>query len=296
MSGYGAQSMVAPLRRVAMRRPDESFAADPRVWHYTDRPDAAAAAVEHDALAAMLEEDGVEIVWHMDPLPDHADAIFVHDPVLVTDRGTILLRMGKPLRRGEEAPLAATLEAAGVPIAGVIEPPGIVEGGDLLWLDHDTLAAGHGFRTNGSGLDQLRSLLPGVEVIPVPLPWHLGPEACLHLMSVISLVDDDLAVAHRPLLPVPFVELLAARGCELIDVPAAELETQAPNVLATAPRRCIMLRGNPQTEKALIEAGCDVRTYVGDEITLKAEGGATCLTRPILRLTSGSLTRAGGRR
>jgi N-dimethylarginine dimethylaminohydrolase len=275
--------MVAPLRRVVVRRPDAAFAADPDLWHYTSRPEVEAAVAEHDALTAMLVEDGIEVISHDPPLPDHADAIFVHDPVLVTDRGTIVLRMGKPRRRGEEAPLAETLEAAGVPVAGAIEAPGTAEGGDLLWLDHDTLAVGQGFRTNRSGLEQLAALLPGVEVIPVPLPWHTGPDACLHLMSLSSVVDDDLAVVHRPLLPVAFVELLTGRGFELVDVPAEELLTHGTNVLATAPRHVIMLRGNPVTEAALVAAGCDIRTYVGDEITLKAEGGATCLTRPVLR-------------
>jgi dimethylargininase len=275
--------MVAPLRRVVVRRPDAAFAADPDLWHYTSRPEVEAAVAEHDALTAMLVDDDIEVVLHDAPLPEHADAIFVHDPVLVTDRGTIVLRMGKRRRRGEEAPLAETLEAAGVPVAGVVEAPGTAEGGDLLWLDHDTLAVGQGFRTNRSGLDQLAALLPGVEVIPVPLPWHTGPDSCLHLMSLASMLDDDLAVVYRPLLPVAFIELLGERGIDLVDVPSDELATQAPNVLATAPRRCIMLRGNPVTEAALIGAGCDVRTYVGDEITLKAEGGATCLTRPVLR-------------
>ena len=285
MNAYGGQSMVAPLRRVVVRRPDAAFAADPDLWHYTSRPEVEAAVAEHDALTAMLVDDGIEIVFHDAPLPDHADAVFVHDPVLVTDGGTIVLRMGKSRRRGEEAPLADTLEAAGVPVAGAIEAPGTAEGGDLLWLDHDTLAVGQGFRTNRSGLEQLAALLPEVEVIPVPLPWNTGPDACLHLMSLASMLDDDLAVAYRPLLPVAFVELLDERGIELIDVPGNELPTHATNVLATAPRRCIMLRDNPVTEAALVAAGCDVRTYVGDEITLKAEGGATCLTRPVLRRT-----------
>ncbi len=275
--------MVAPLRRVVVRRPDAAFAADPDLWHYASRPEVEAAVAEHDALTAMLVDDGIEIVFHDAPLPDHADAVFVHDPVLVTDGGTIVLRMGKPRRRGEEAPLAETLEAAGVPVAGAIEAPGTAEGGDLMWLDRDTLAVGQGFRTNRSGLDQLAALLPEVEMIPVPLPWNTGPDACLHLMSLASMLDDDLAVAYRPLLPVAFVELLDERGIELIDVPGNELPTHATNVLATAPRRCIMLRDNPVTEAALVAAGCDVRTYVGDEITLKAEGGATCLTRPVLR-------------
>lgn len=277
--------MTAPLRRVAVRRPGVDFAAaDPTQWHYTEAPNEFEAVAEHDALVNLLIDDGVEIIGHDADLPGLADAIFVHDPVLVTDRGTVVLRMGKTLRRGEEPALAATLEAAGVPIAGTLVEPAMAEGGDLLWLDAGTLAVGQGFRTNRAAIDQLRSLLPGVSLVPVNLPYGAGPAACLHLMSLVSLVADDLAVVHRPLLPVPFWELLAERGYRFVDVPPEEMATHGTNVLAVAPYDCIMLEGNPETMAQLRDAGCRVRTYRGDEITLKAEGGATCLTRPVLRI------------
>ena len=119
--------------------------------------------------------------------------------------------------------------------------------------------------------------------MPVQLPYFEGPEACLHLMSLISLVDADLAVVYRPLLPVPFYHLLVAHGVELIDVSDEEFATMGTNVLALGPRHCLMLDHNHETRAALEEAGCRVATYRGDEMSLKAEGGATCLTRPILR-------------
>jgi N-dimethylarginine dimethylaminohydrolase len=191
--------------------------------------------------------------------------------------------MGKSLRRGEEEALAATLERHGVPVAGRLAAPAVAEGGDLMWLGPDTLAVGQGFRTNAAALDQLRSLLPDVELIPVPLPYWRGAEACLHLMSLISIVDHALAVVRLPLLPVPFYELLIRRGYRLVEVPAEEMATHGTNVLATAPGTCIMLEGNPRTVAALEALGCTVRTYPGSEITLKCEGGATCLTRPVLR-------------
>ena len=284
MRAYGAQSMVDKLTRVVVRRPDRDFAeADPAEWHYAGRPDTAAAGAEHDALVTLLEDDGIDVIRHDPPLEGLADAIFVHDPVLVADSGTVRLRMGKALRRGEEEPLAKTLERNGVPLAGTLTAPAIAEGGDLLWIDRRTLAVGLGFRTNAAAIDQLASLLPGVELIPVSLPYAGGPAACLHLMSLVSLVDHDIAVVHRPLLPVPFWQLLSDRGYRFVDVPEPELATHGTNVLATAPGDCIMLEGNPVTQAALEEAGCKVRTYRGREITLKAEGGATCLTRPVSR-------------
>lgn len=283
---WGAQSMVDPLKRVLVRRPDEAFGnADPERWHYVSQPLLAGAQAEHDGLIATLRDAGCEVLYHDAPMPEHADAIFTHDPVIVTDEGAIILRMGKDLRLGEEAAIARTLEDLGVPIFATLQGEATAEGGDLLWLDHETLAVGRGYRTNGEGFRQLTAILRplGVDTIEVQLPHGDGPDACLHLMSVISMLDHDLAVVHLPLLPVPFVELLVDRGIELVDVPADEYPTMGPNVLALAPRRCVMLEGNTGTRDRLETAGCEVCTYRGDELSLKAEGGATCLTRPILR-------------
>jgi len=156
-----------------------------------------------------------------------------------------------------------------------------------MWLDHDTLAVGRGYRTNAEGLRQLTAILRplGVETVEVQLPHGDGPESCLHLMSLISMLDHDLAVVHLPLLPVPFVELLSDRGVSLIRVSREEYPTMGPNVLALAPRRCLMIDGNPHTKERLEGVGCEVLTYRGEELSLKAEGGPTCLTRPILRST-----------
>lgn len=281
---YGGQSMIAPLRTVLVRRPDAAFGeADPARWHYTGQPDLAQAQAEHDAFVGILRGEGIEVIEHQEPLPDHADAIFVHDPVLIGDRGAILLRMGKTLRQGEEEAMAAQLEALGIPIQARLEGEARAEGGDLLWLDEETLAVGQGFRTNEEGLRQLAAALPDVELVPVQLPYGDGPEACLHLMSFISIVDEKVAVVYPPLTPVPFWQLLEERGFTLVEVPGEEFATMGPNVLALAPGRCLMLAGNPVTRARLEAAGCEVMTYKGEELSLKAEGGPTCLTRPLLR-------------
>ncbi len=283
---FGAQSMVEPLRRVLVKRPDEAFGnADPARWNYTTRPDLDEARREHDALVEILRCACAEVIDHPEPQPDRADAIFVFDPVIVTDRGAVALRMGKELRRGEEPALARRLQEAGVPLFAELGGEATAEGGDLLWLDPRTLAVGQGFRTNAEGLHQLGEILAGigVDVLPVELPYFTGPVACLHLLSLISLVDHDLAVIYPPLLSVPFWKMLRDRGFRLVEVPAEEFPTMGPNVLALAPGRCLMLEGNPVTRRLLEEAGCEVLTYRGREISLKAEGGPTCLTRPVWR-------------
>jgi dimethylargininase len=290
---YGSQSMVGKLRRVVVRAPDRSFAdADPEEWHYAARPDFAAAVTEHRAFVDVLEQSGVELIWHDDALPGLADAIFTHDSALVTNHGSIILRMGKKLREGEEEAMAALLSRAGIPEFGRLRGDARAEGGDLLWLDEQTLAVGVGFRTNSEGASQLAQILApvGVSVLAYDLPYYHGPDACLHLMSLVSMIDDDLAVAFPPLMPVRLMRDLDGRGIRLVEAPENEFaDGQATNVLALAPRDVLLLEGNTVTEQRLRDAGCRVATYRGNEITRKAEGGATCLTRPVLRdSTSGS--------
>jgi dimethylargininase len=283
---YGSQSMAEPLCKVLVKRPDEAFAVDdPAKWHYAGRPNLELAQREHDALVAILRQAGAEVIYHDELQPGRADAIFVHDPAIVTDQGAVILRMGKELRHGEEAAMARRLEGIGVPVHYTLHGKARAEGGDLLWIDHDTLAVGQGFRTNAEGLRQLKEALEGfgVTIIPVQLPYYNGPEACLHLMSLINLVDYGAAVVYPSLLPVPLWQYLKDRGFRLIEVPDEEFETMGPNVLALAPGKCLMLDGNPITKRRLEEAGCQVLTYRGNELSLKTEGGPTCLTRPILR-------------
>lgn len=282
---YGSQSMIAPLQTVLVKRPSTAFGnADPEKWHYTERPYLPEAQNEHDAFVNLLHAAGIEVVYHDVDLPDHADAIFTHDASIVTNDGAIILQMGKQLRQGEEAAHTAVYQKLGIPIHYQLHGDARAEGGDLLWLDEKTLAVGQGFRTNAAGLAQLREAVPAdVELIPVQLPYYEGEAACLHLMSFISVVDVAVAVVYLPLMPVPFYQLLKVRGFRLVEVPDEEFLTMGPNVLALSPGNCVMLEHNPITKRRLEAAGCRVQTYRGDEISLKAEGGATCLTRPILR-------------
>jgi N-dimethylarginine dimethylaminohydrolase len=210
------------------------------------------------------------------------DLVYTFDPLLVTDRGAIPLRPGKPNRIDEPAALEAWTRAAGIPTIGRIEAPGTVEGGDTLWLRPDLFCIGRTLRTNDDGARQLASLVGG-DVRIFDLPYWRGPAELVHLMSVISPVADDLAVVYLPLLPVGLWELLHALGVRLVEVPDAEFATLGCNVLAVRPRVVIVAEGNPRTKAALIAAGCEVHSYPATEIGLNGSGGPTCMTRPILR-------------
>jgi N-dimethylarginine dimethylaminohydrolase len=193
--------------------------------------------------------------------------------------------MGKPQRLGEPAAQERALHAGHIPVCARIAPPGRVEGGDAIWLDPRTFVVGRGYRTNADGVGQLRSIIGrGVEIVEVPLPHWRGQHDVMHLMSLISPVDHDLAVVYSPLLPVPFREWLLDRGIRLVEVSDEEFDTMGANVLALAPRRCLMLGGNPRTRAALERAGAEVIEYEGTEISVKGAGGPTCLTRPLERI------------
>jgi N-dimethylarginine dimethylaminohydrolase len=275
--------MTAPLRRVLVRAPRPEDAAVWRAYSWRFEPDPGAMAEEHAAFRELLGAEGAEVILGQTPHGPDPDAIYTYDPGLVAAEGAILLRPGKEGRRGEPDAMGADFVEAGVTIAGRLDAPATAEGGDTVWLDEHTLLVGHGYRTNGQGIDALRELLPGVEVIAFDLPHYHGPGEVMHLMSFLSPLDVDLAVAYPPLMPVRLVELLAARGIELVEVPDEEFESMGPNVLALGPRVALALAGNDETRRRMERAGVDVRVYGGDHISRPGDGGPTCLTRPILR-------------
>jgi N-dimethylarginine dimethylaminohydrolase len=278
--------MVGRLRRVLVRRPaapasDGDFAR----FGYPRPVEHARTVAEHEAFRALLAEAGAEVIAAGPDDDGLLDAIFAYDPSIMTDGGAVLLRPGKPERLPEVGLAEQTYAELGIPIAGRIEAPGTVEGGDTLWLDERTLAVGRGYRTNDEGIRQLRAMVAtqGVEVLTVELPhWH-GPAECLHLMSFISPVGERLAVVYLPLMAVPFVEELQRRGWAFIEVPDEEFETHGCNVLALGPKRVLVCEGSPVTRSRLEAAGCEVVAYTGDEISHNRAGGPTCLTRPLLR-------------
>jgi len=280
---FGAQSMTAPLRDVLVKRPGPAFGAafDAPAHGFLHRVDLSVAQREHDAFVATLAGLGPR-VHILDAETESPDLVYTFDPLLVSDRGAIALRPGKPNRASEPATLEAWTRSAGIPTAGRIEDPGTVEGGDTFWLRPDLLCVGRTLRTNDQGARQLGAIVGGdVRIYDVPY-WH-GPVELIHLLSVISPVAEDLAVVYLPLLPVGLWRLLSDLGIRLIEVPDDEFATLGCNVLAVRPGVAIQAEGNPRTAAALAAAGCEVHTYAASEIGVNGSGGPTCMTRPLLR-------------
>ena len=281
--------MVAPLRRVALRRPGPAtFDADPALWHYTRRLDANRLAHQYDLFVSYVRRSCAAIEWIADENDGLADSIFVFDPSFMTPWGAILLRPGKTLRRPEVALHEALYRRLDVPVIGTVVPPGHAEGGDLLWLDEGTLVAGRGFRTNQAGIDQLRDILSpcGVEVHAFDLPVWDGSAACLHLLSLLSPLDRDLVLVYSRLLPVALCRMLQERGVRCLEASEKEFRDSGGlnvNVLALGPRRCLAAGGYPATLRVMKDAGCEVTCFMADALCLPCEGGPTCMVLPIWR-------------
>lgn len=256
-----------------------------RALNYLARPDFDEAINEYKVFEGCLIDNNIGLQFFPYNETTMIDAIYCRDASIATDYGMIICNMGKEGRVNEPASHLKTYKEHNLAILGVIKAPGTLEGGDVAWLDKKTLAVGHTYRTNYEGIKQLKALLEpkGIEIIVVELPHYKGDQDVFHLMSILSPVDKDLAVVYSPLMPINFRNELLERGFKLVEVPEGEFESMGCNVLAIAPRHCIMVEGNPITKQRLEDSGCTVIAYKGNEISVKGGGGPTCLIRPLLR-------------
>ena len=288
---FNGHSMTGELLRVMVCPPGNAGWDDSRkmaAWRelgFQRAPDLATAQRQHEVLCRLLREGGAEVVTLPAGESLTLDAVYAHDASLATDYGLVLMNPGKKSRVAEAQAHANCCGQLGISVLGAIGLPGTSESGDIVWLDSRTLLIGEGYRTNRAGIEQMRSLLSSkdVEVLSAPLPYGLGPSACLHLMSLMSLLDERTILVDLPWLAVETVELLKARGFRLIEIEYSERDTLACNVLALGKNRLIAIEANAKTNQRLRDAGFDVRTFPGSEICINGAGGPTCLTRPLLR-------------
>jgi N-dimethylarginine dimethylaminohydrolase len=280
---FGGQSNVAPLREALLKAPGPAFgrAFEDPAHGFLHQVDLDLARREHESFAGLLASLGTTV--HMlDAEVASPDLLYAYDPLIVTDKGAIPLRPGKPNRRVEPAAIESWTLSHGIPTIGRIEAPGTIEGGDTFWLRPDLFCIGRTLRTNDAGARQLAELVGG-DVRIFDVPYYKGNADLIHLMSVIHPIADDLAVVYLPLLPVGLWQLLMDMGYRLIEVPAEEFDTLGCNVLVVRPGVVITAAGNPVVAAGLAAHGVEVHTYPAFEIGLNGSGGPTCMTRPILR-------------
>ena len=283
--------MVNSLKKVLIKHPKDAYINQNKLnkesnkLNYLNIPNFKKACSDYDSFINILKGFNCEI--HYLPTDEEAsiDSIYTHDPCLISNKGAIFSRMGKKDRSAEPALMENYLNSIGIPTLGAIKHPGILEGGDIVWIKERVIAVGEGYRSNSEGINQLKNILGDLidEIITVPLPHWTGKKDCLHLMSNLSPIDSNLFLVYSRLLPVSFRKFLISEGISLIEVPDSEYLSMGCNVLALAPKKVIMIEGNPITKKRLIKNGVEVFTYDGSEISLKGSGGPTCLTRPFLR-------------
>lgn len=289
---YGCQSMVDKITDIMIKRPIDAYKNQDFInenyeaCKYYGIPDMEKCIKEYEVFEKILK-DNIENVWYL-PKDEitNLDSIYAHDSLKITKKGAIYFNMTKDVRKNEAKAAEEYLKSIGVPTLGYIKEPGRMEGGDVLWLDDKTVAIGLGYRTNEEGIRQFTELTKDFidEVITVPLPHAVGDGEVLHLMSLISPIDDNLAVVYSKYMPVFFREMLLEKGIELLEVDDDEYEYLGCNVLTLSPRVCVLIEGIPKIQKKLEDAGCKVYTYPGEEISIKGTGGATCFTCPINRI------------
>ncbi len=284
-SEYGALQSVFIKKAANAFIDQDTISREWKSLNFLSEPNNTAAEKESKQFEVLLSKHGSEVKFFSKDTSLTMDSIYCRDASIATDKGVIICNMGKPERKNEPAAAAKVYHELNVPILGTIKSPGTVEGGDVAWLDPKTLAVGRTYRTNDDGIRQLREMLEpsGVQVLVVHLPHYKGSSDVFHLMSIFSPVDKDLAVVYSPLMPIVFREELISRGYALVEVPDEEFESMGCNVLAISPRKCMMMKGNNITKQRILDAGCEVIEYEGQEISYKGGGGPTCLTRPMWR-------------
>jgi N-dimethylarginine dimethylaminohydrolase len=283
--------MIGNIRRILLKRPEDAFISQAHLaenyarFNYFGCPDFETVLREYDRFETIIKQHVEEVLYLPHDGRTGLDSIYTHDSLKITKQGAVYFNMGKELRRGEAGAAREFLESAGVPTCGVIEAPATIEGGDVLWIDEDTVAIGRGYRTNDEAIRSFIALTKDTvkEHIIVPMPHADGRDACLHLMSLISFVDTDKAVVYSKYMPVFFRELLIDRGFRLFEVSDEEYERLGSNLLALSPGKCVLIEGCPEIQGALEAAGVEIFTYPGSELSIKGTGGPTCLTCPVWR-------------
>ncbi len=288
---YGCQSETGQIKSILLKHPKDALHNQEYVnanWkdlNYNGCPDYEKTIEEFDAFVELIAKEAADIYYLPEDVRTGLDSLYTRDPALITEKGAVLGNMGKKQRRWEPSSMEKFFNELGIPVLGAIAGKGRLEGGDVVWLDERVMAVGIAYRSNEEGVRQLRKLTAGIvdEIVQVPLPHWNGKDDCLHLMSILSPVGQDLAVVYSRLMPVPFRDFLISRGIRFIEVPDSEYDSMGGNVLSIAPGKCVVIAGNPLTKQMLEEEGVEVFEFNGDNLCLKGGGGPTCLTRPILR-------------
>jgi dimethylargininase len=252
-------------RHLLVRRPSPELAAG-EVTHLERVPVDAGLALEqwHGYVGAFRARGWT--VTEVEPADEHPDGVFVEDTVVVFDDLAVLTSPGAPSRVGELATTRRALEAL---VAGGltlelarIEPPGHLEGGDVLKVGR-VAYVGEGSRTDAEGIRQLAALLEprGWTVTAVPV------SRVLHLKSGVTALPDGTVVGWAPNVEDPgvyprFVAVPEEHGTAVVDLGDGAV---------------VMSADAPRTAELLAARGLEVERVALSEFE-KLEGCVTCLS------------------
>ena len=275
---------------IALREPCSLFSTCPEVsnvgldyYGFRASPDIGALAIEFEAFVEILHGAGCRTHALRRVSTLALDALYVRDCIAITPSGLVACRMSKANRVAEPGLAREDLQEAGYDVPFAIDEPGRLEGGDVVWITDDLCAIAISYRTNSEGARQFGDIVgSSATCLLVPLPHFSGPGQILHLSSLISPIDQTTCIACVRYLPVTFLNDLANHGVHVLPIFENEFGTLAPNVLSLGDRSLLVLAGNAQTSAMLRSNGFNVRTFVGDNISLLGDGGPTCLTRPLV--------------
>ena len=292
MKRFGAQNMVSPLKKVLMKKPQPFMSkVNLQKWNYIGPLDQNLIDTSYNEFYQIIKNAETEILELKleDENEELCDSVFTHDPSLILNEGAIILNMSKKLRKKETQAHKKFYDSLGIPIIGSIVNEGTIEGGDCLWINDSTLLIGEGYRSNREGIEQLQAILKllNIQLIPIQLPKNkINEGSCFHLMSIISMLDHDLAIGCKSLLPDDLRAILKNNDIQLIAMPEDEFfksKTLGINILALSPRNLVAIEGCTKTLDLLSQSGCTLNLFNGKEFCIRAEGGPTCLTRAIWR-------------
>ena len=245
---------------IALTREVSPAIANCELTHLERTPiDLEVARAQHERYEHCLSSAGC-VVQALDAEADMPDSVFIEDIAVVFDEIAVITRPGAASRR-VETPAVAEALARLRPVRR-IEPPGTLDGGDVLSVGR-TVFVGCSGRTNAAGIGQLRCALRplGYDVREVEV------RGCLHLKSAVTAASENLLVVNREWIP----------GADLSGFECLEVHPDEPygaNVLRVADR-VISAAAFPWTRGRLEQQGIRVESVDLSELA-KAEGAVTC--------------------
>ena len=275
---WSVTSEIGKLRSVLMHRPGKEIEniTDLNKAYFRDFVDVDKVRWEHDQLAQVYRDHGIEVNYVGETDPECPNAMFCHDLVLGTPEGVIVTRPGIEVRSKEVKFASQAVAKLGVPIVKTIHGNGVFDGACATWVDRETVFVGTGTRCNAEGLKQVSDAFRdmGVKnVISLSIARNQN-----HLDGFLSIVDTDVAVVYPYITPDVIYEELENRGFRFVEIPAFEEKINfAANSVALEPGKIVMPKGSPRTVELLEKAGVQVIELDLDEIK-KGGGSVHCLT------------------